>query len=94
VGRRFAFRGRLAHLGARLPAGGKLVELQVGRPEGWDTVRQAFRTRANGRWRFPFRFGDYYAAPTRFRFRLKVGREADWPYAPVKSRPLRITVVP
>ena len=94
AGHRFAFYGRVRHLGARLPDGGKLVELQVRRPEGWDTVRQAFRTRATGRWRFPFRFGDYYYRPTRFRFRLKVVREAGWPYRPVKTRGRRVIVVP
>jgi len=71
-----------------------LVELQVRRPEGWDTVRQAFRTRAGGRWSFPFRFGPYYAKPTSFLFRLKVVREADWPYKAATTPQRRVTVIP
>jgi hypothetical protein len=94
VGTRFSFRGRIFHMGARLPRGGKLVELQVARPEGWDTVRQAFRTDSRGRWRFPFRFGNYYSEPTRFRFRLKVMREEGWPYQPVATAPRAVTVIP
>jgi hypothetical protein len=94
VGRRFRFSGRVRHFAARMPGHGKLVELQVKRPEGWDTVKQAFRTRPDGRWRFPFRFGNYYFEPTRFRFRLKVVRESDWPYRPMATRTRSVTVVP
>jgi hypothetical protein len=94
VGQRFRFRGRVKHFAARVPHRGKLVELQVRRPEGWDTVRQAFRTRSNGHWSFRFHFGNYYFRPTTFRFRLKVGRETGWPYRPVITRSRRVTVIP
>jgi hypothetical protein len=94
VGERFRFSGRVKHLGARVPERGKLVELQVKRPEGWDTVRQAFRTDGDGNWRFPFRFGDYYVKPTSFRFRLKVPHEGGWPYANATTTARRITAVP
>ena len=94
MGRRFRFSGQVRHFGARMPGRGKLVELQVKRPEGWDTVRQAFRTRPDGRWRFPFRFGNYYFEPTRFRFRLKVVREGGWPYRPMTTATRSVTVVP
>jgi hypothetical protein len=94
VGRRFRFGGRVRHFAARMPGRGKLVELQVKRPGGWDTVKQAFRTRPDGRWRFPFRFGNYYFEPTRFRFRLKVAQEGDWPYRPMTTASRIVTVVP
>jgi hypothetical protein len=94
VGKRFRFRGRVKRAGAELPAGGKLVELQVRRPEGWDTVRQAFRTKPSGRWTFPFKFGPYYFKPTKFRFRLKVLREAGWPYKAASTRQRPVTVLP
>ena len=44
-GRRVVFRGRVAHRAARIPAGGKLIELQVRDGSRWETVRQAFYTR-------------------------------------------------
>jgi hypothetical protein len=94
VGKRFRFRGRVRRAGAEMPPGGKLVELQVRRPEGWDTVRQAFRTRPDGSWTFPFRFGPYYFEPTEFRFRLKVLRESGWPYKASSTRRRSVTVVP
>lgn len=94
VGKRFRFFGRVKRAGAQLPPGGKLVELQVKRPEGWDTVRQAFRTSPNGRWRFNFRFGPYYLRPTTFQFRLKVAREVGWPYKAATTGRRSVTVVP
>jgi hypothetical protein len=94
VGKRFRFRGRVRRAGAEMPPGGKLVELQVRRPEGWDTVRQAFRTRPNGSWTFPFKFGPYYVEPTSFRFRLKVPRETGWPYKASSTDRRRVTVRP
>ena len=95
AGRRVAFSGRVGALGARIPAGGKLVELQVSgggikRPR---TVRQAFRTDSRGRWRTRYGFERFYSEPTRFRFRLKVLRESRWPYlspAYSGSRPLKV----
>jgi hypothetical protein len=94
VGKLFRFFGRVKRAGAALPAGGKLVELQVRRPEGWDTVRQAFRTKTNGRWSFAFKFGPYYMEPTKFKFRLKVLREAAWPYKAGRTRLQGVTVIP
>ncbi len=94
VGERFRFQGRVKRAGAELPAGGKLVELQVRRPEGWDTVRQAFRTKGSGRWSFDFRFGPYYLRPTSFRFRLKVAKETGWPYKTATTQDRKVTVVP
>lgn len=80
-GRAIDFSGRVGHRGARIPAGGKLVELQVRLGAGnWDTVGEAFRTDEQGRYRRAYRFGNHYTSDARFRFRVKVGGEGGWPY--------------
>jgi hypothetical protein len=92
-GRRVVFRGRVAHLAARIPAGGKLIELQVKDGSRWETVRQAFYTRATGRYTLRYRFARFYASDVSYRFRVKVLREQGWPYkAPVKSRLRKLVV--
>ena len=87
-GNRVVFRGRLGRLGARIPSGGKLLELQVKQDRHtYQTVGQGFRSKPSGRYRVPYRFGRFYQYDVRFRFRIKVAREADWPYkAPIRSR--------
>ena len=97
AGRRVRFEGSVGHLGAALPAAGKLVELQVKEAGGgrYRTVRQAMRTDARGWLRSSYRFGRFYTTPTVYRFRLKVTPEAGWPYrAPTFSRAKRLKVVP
>ncbi len=70
------FVGRVAHFGARIPSGGKLLELQVRVQAGrWQTVKHAFRSKASGRYRLGYRFGNHYTQDARFRFRLKVEKE-------------------
>jgi hypothetical protein len=92
-GRRVTFRGRVAHFAARIPAGGKLIELQVKDGSQWHTVRQAFYTRRNGRYRMHYRFARFYTSDVAYRFRVKVLRETGWPYkAPVSSRAKRLVV--
>ena len=92
-GRRVVFRGRVAHRAARIPAGGKLIELQVKDGSRWDTVRQAFYTRGNGRYKLRYRFARFYTSDVSYRFRIKVLREHGWPYkAPVKSRSRKLVV--
>ena len=92
-GRRVIFRGRVAHLAARIPPGGKLIELQVKDGSHWHSVRNAFSTRPNGRYRMRYRFARFYTSNVSYRFRVKVLREAGWPYeAPVTSRPKRLVV--
>ncbi len=96
AGRKLLFRGRVGTLGATL-ARGKLVELQVkgGGIRRYRTIRQAFRTDPRGRWSLRYGFDRFYRRPTRFRFRLKVAREAGWPYlAPAVSRSRTLQVVP
>ncbi len=92
-GRRVVFRGRVAHLAARIPAGGKLIELQVKDGSQWHTVRQAFYTGPSGRYRMRYRFARFYASNVSYRFRIKVLRELGWPYkAPVSSHAKRLVV--
>jgi hypothetical protein len=92
-GRAVVFRGRVAHMAARIPAGGKLVELQVKDGRHWHTVRQAFYTRANGHFRMRYRFARFYTSNVAYRFRARVLRELGWPYkAPVSSRVRRLVV--
>lgn len=96
AGRAVTFRGHVKRYFARIPAGGKLVELQVRERGGkWNTVREAFTTNARGWYRLRYRFGNFYVRRTSFRFRVKVTREAGWPYrAPVRSRARKVTIVP
>lgn len=89
------FAGKVGHFGARIPAGGKLIELQVQESVGrWNTVREAFHTKPSGRYRFGYRFGRFYETDARFKFRVKVAHEQGWPYkAPVRSRSRTVTVL-
>ncbi len=91
------FSGTIGRFGARIPAAGKLVELQV-RGAGvrhFRTVRHAFRTDQRGRWRIRYGFDRFYERPARFRFRLNVPAESRWPYlGPTRSAPRRLTVRP
>jgi hypothetical protein len=92
-GRRVVFRGRVAHLAARIPAGGKLIELQVKDGPQWHTVRQTFSTHAGGHYKMRYRFARFYTSNVSYRFRVKVLREQGWPYkAPVSSRARRLVV--
>ncbi|MGH2954396.1 MAG: hypothetical protein ACRDK9_10340 [Solirubrobacterales bacterium] len=87
-GGRVKFKGKVRHFGARIPVGGKLIELQVRETPGrWQTVREAFHTKPSGRYRLGYRFGRFYQSDAKFRFRVKIARESDWPYkAPSRSR--------
>jgi hypothetical protein len=92
-GKRVVFRGRVMHYGARIPAAGKLVELQVKAGHDWDTVRHSFATNSAGKYRLRYRFGRFYTSNVRYRFRLKVLHEQGWAYkAPAKSKSRRLVV--
>jgi hypothetical protein len=92
-GRHVAFKGRVGHLAARIPAGGKLVELEVKDGHSWQTVRHPFYTRADGKYRLRYRFGRFYTQNVRYRFRVRVLRERGWPYkAPASSRVRKLLV--
>ena len=87
------FSGKVGHLAARIPAGGKLIELEVKDGGRWNTVRHPFYTGNEGRYHLPYRFGRFYNSDVKYRFRVKVLRERGWPYkAPVSSRAKRLVV--
>jgi hypothetical protein len=97
-GHRIAFRGRVAHFAARIPDGGKVIELQVrdrAARGGWNTIGQAFGTNQRGRYRVHYRFANFYSHRVTYRFRVKVTREEGWPYGtPAHSHSRKVTVVP
>ena len=96
AGRRLLLRGAVGVRGADIGAG-KLVEVQVrgGGVGRFRTIGHAFRTHPRGRWSFRYRFDRFYERPTRYRFRLKVSRDAGFPYlTPVFSRTRTVTVLP
>jgi hypothetical protein len=81
-GRSTTFRGRIGRLGARIPTGGKVVQIQYQNPasDRWLTVRNPFRTESNGRFSFKYGFGTHYVTDVAIRFRLNVPAERGWPY--------------
>lgn len=90
------FRGKIGRYFARLPAGGKLVELQYKkRARTWNTAKEAVGTNRKGAISLGYRFRRYYAEPVTFIFRLKVTRESRWPYRlPATSKSVAVTVIP
>jgi hypothetical protein len=93
-GHSVVFKGIVRHKGARIPPGGKLVELQVRDGRFWNTVRQAFYTKPDGRYRLRYRFRADYTRNAKFHFRVKIVREQGWPYrAPVRTRARSVVVV-
>jgi hypothetical protein len=90
------FKGRIGRKFAKIPAGGKLYELQVRRPDGaWTTVGQARKTNGSGRFTFKYRFTGIYTIPVTFKFRVRVIAEPTWPYAaPKRSNAQKVTVMP
>ena len=87
------FKGKVGHVGARIPASGKLVELQVRMKTGrWDTVGEAFRTNEKGRYKRRYRFGKHYSQDALFRFRVKVQKESNWPYKRAASKQRKVIV--
>jgi hypothetical protein len=87
------FAGKVGHHGARIPSGGKLLELQVRLETGrWDTVGHAFRTDDGGRYRRSYEFGKHYVEDASFRFRVKVQKEGNWPYKRGASKQRRVIV--
>lgn len=94
-GKTTRFKGRVAKLGANVPGGGKLVEVQVRVRNQWRTVDKALRTNGKGQFNLRYRFGRFYNQPVTFKFRAVVLNESVWPYkAPTKSKRRTVTVVP
>jgi hypothetical protein len=87
-GHAVTFGGRL--LGLPPPPGGKLVELQVRFPTGWQTFR-TIRTAADGRWSARYRFSRTRGV-VRYRFRARLPREAGYPFDTGVSRSVSVLV--
>ena len=88
-GESVTFRGRLS--GGYLPPQGKLVALQAlsrGRWRPFATTRADARS---GRWTYTYRF-DGTRGTVRYRFRVRVLREATYPFATGTSRQRRVVV--
>lgn len=83
------FRGRLR--GRPIPAGGKLVELQVYTRRQWRTFAQPRANAKTGRWRYQYRFEATRGLVT-FRFRARIRHEAVYPYELGTSRRVRVRV--
>ncbi|HET6548446.1 MAG TPA: hypothetical protein VFG79_08325, partial [Solirubrobacter sp.] len=86
---RVRFHGRLKTLGAALPPGGKIVELQAAQRGHWTTVAT---TRAKGpkaAWHARARFR---GTPGRYPVRLRIRREAAFPYERGYSRAVPVRV--
>ena len=71
------FSGRLRLLGTTLPPGGKIVDLQASQRGRWSTVATTRATGANARWHAVARFR---GTPGRYPVRLRIRREALFPY--------------
>jgi Bacterial Ig-like domain len=82
------FSGRLR--GGHFPAGGRLIELQARYRDAWHTFATA-QTTPRGRWRYTYRFEGTHGRQT-YAFRVRIPRQADYPFAAGHSRPRRVTV--
>jgi hypothetical protein len=87
-GRSVTFSGRLR--GRPVPPSGKLVELQVRFPTGWQTFR-TIRTDADGNWAARYRFTRTRGS-VRYRFRARMPREAGYPFDTGVSRSVSVRV--
>ena len=83
------FSGRLRILGTKLPPGGKIVDLQASQGGRWTTVDTTRATGANASWRAVARFR---GNPGRFPIRLRIRREALFPYELGYSPAVVVTV--
>ena len=87
-GHAVSFSGRVRTL--PVPAGGKLIELQVFLSGRWQTFRTA-RTDQAGRWALPYRFARTRGLQ-RYRFRAALPHEAGYPFTDGRSRSVRVGV--
>jgi hypothetical protein len=83
------FSGNLRMLGTTLPPGGKLVDLQASQRGRWSTVATTRATGATGAWHAIARFR---GTPGRFPVRLRIRREALFPYELGYSASLTVRV--
>jgi hypothetical protein len=87
-GQTVTFAGRVRSL--PIPAGGKLVELQVVLSGRWQTFRTV-RTDASGAWQIAYRFRRSCGV-LRYRFRARLPAEAGYPFEPGHTRAVAVRV--
>ena len=87
-GQAIKFRGRVR--GLPVPAAGKLVEIQVRFTDRWQTFRTT-RSDALGRWSSRYRF-QRTRGVQRYRFRVRLPKEAGYPFETSVSRTLAVQV--
>jgi hypothetical protein len=87
-GQRVRFGGRVRSL--PVPAGGKLVQLEVLLSGRWQTFRTA-RTDGAGRWSIPYRFARTRGVQ-RYRFRVTLPPEGGYPFGAGSSKSLTVRV--
>jgi hypothetical protein len=88
-GGRVRFFGRLGLRFARIPRGGKLVDLQAFDRGRWRTFATARARGSKGAWSSTYRFGK---SPGTYRVRLRIRREAVFPYDLGYSRSVTVRV--
>ncbi len=88
-GQSVRFQGRLSVPPASLP-NGKLVELQTKLSGRWQTFR-TIRTYASGSWSSRYRFRRTRGV-VKYRFRVRLPKEAGYPYGTGISKAVRVTV--
>jgi hypothetical protein len=88
-GGRVRFSGRLGLRFASVPRGGKLVDLQAFDRGRWRTFATARARGSKGAWSSTYRFGK---SPGRYRVRLRIRREAVFPYDLGYSRSVVVRV--
>jgi hypothetical protein len=84
-----SFHGRLQ--GRPIPAGGKLVELQVFTRRQWRTFAQVRANESTGLWAYRYRF-EAITGTVKFRFRARIRKEATYPFDLGMSRQVHVTV--
>ena len=87
-GRRVRFRGKLR--GGYVPKRGKLVELQAFERGRWRSITTCGRT-PRGAFSYRYRFS-FRASGTTFPVRVRVRREASYPFALGTSKRVRVRV--
>ena len=85
------FRGQVGLFRARVPAAGKLVQIQYLDGRTWRPAVKLGRTNRRGRFAIRYRFRRI-SRPTRIHFRILVPAEGGWPYATGAS-PVRTAFV-
>jgi hypothetical protein len=86
---RVRFSGRLGLRGAHVPPSGKLVDLQAFDAGRWRIFGTARARGRKGRWHFAYTFS---GRPGRFPVRVRIRREAAFPYDLGYSRAVVIRV--